>query len=159
MNRSAPLKRKAPLRAKAPERRERVRANLAETVAGLLDRPAERPRAVMALVKPTPAAAVLKTPDRVDHAIRRSAKGEPCLIRLPVCNGSAIWSHNRHGRAGKGGAIKALDLNGCYACSACDAIYDGQAPLPAGYTREKVELAWYHAHAESLVRLRQKGLA
>lgn len=153
MKRGGPLQRKTPLRAKAPAAVKRERAPLV-----LVPRPADAPRAVMALCA-APTAPVLKTPDRVDHAIRRSAKDEQCLMRLPRCIGGAIWSHNRHGRAGKGGAIKALDLNGCYACSSCDAIYDGQAPLPAGYTREGVELAWYHAHAESLVRLRQKGLA
>lgn len=148
-----PLQRKTPLRAKAPARPVRERAPLQ-----LVKRPADAPRAVMALCA-APAKPVLKTPDRVDTAIRQSARDEQCLMRLPRCIGGAIWSHNRHGRAGKGGAIKALDLNGCYACSACDAIYDGQASLPPGMTREQVELAWYHAHAESLVRLRQKGLA
>ncbi len=105
---------------------------------------------------------LMKTPDRKSQAIRDSARGEDCLVRLPGCPSDpamTIWSHNRHQRAGKGGAIKALDLNGCYCCTYCDAIYDGQAKRPAGMTREAVELAWYHAHAESLVRARQKGVA
>lgn len=116
----------------------------------------------------TPADTVRVTPvapkveRRVQQAIRDSARGEDCLVRLPGCPANpefTIWSHNRHGRAGKGRSIKAIDLNGAYACGCyCDAIYDGQMPLPAGLTREDVELAWYHAHAESLVRLRQKGL-
>lgn len=123
-----------------------------------------RTRAVMAgnlaeVARPASARVVPKTPDRVNRSIRHSARDEPCLVRLPGCTGSAIWSHNRHGRAGKGRGIKSLDLNGCYCCPACDAVYDGQAPLPAGYTRDRVELDWYAAHAESLVRLRQKGLA
>lgn len=160
MKRGGPLQRKTPLRAKAPARRERVVGSpeLAAALHSLLGKPVERPRAVMALAR-APAQPILKTPDRANNAIRQSARDERCLMRLPCCSVSAIWSHNRHGRAGKGGAIKALDLNGCYACPACDAVYDGQAPRPAGYTREQVELAWYHAHAESLVRLRQKGLA
>lgn len=111
------------------------------------------------LVRAKPAAtAVQKVPDRKQQSIRDSASGEECLVRLPRCGGAAIWSHNRHGRAGKGRGIKSLDLNGCFCCVSCDAIYDGQSPLPPGLTREAVELAWYHAHAESLVRLRQKGL-
>ncbi len=69
-----------------------------------------------------------------------------------------IWSHNRHQRAGKGGAMKALDLNGAYGCTHCDAIYDGQVSPPENWTRQMVELAWYEAHAESLVKLAQKGL-
>ena len=95
-------------------------------------------------------------------AIRDSARGEDCLIRLPGCPADpamTIWSHNRHQRAGKGFSIKAIDLNGAYCCTHCDAIYDGQAPRPDGWTREQVELAWYGAHAESLVRVVQKGLA
>jgi hypothetical protein len=97
-----------------------------------------------------------KTPERKSQAIRDSANGEQCLVRLPGCIGHAIWSHNRHGRAGKGGGIKALDLNGCYCCTSCDAIYDGQRST--FLTRDEVELAWYHAHAESLCKLAQKGL-
>jgi hypothetical protein len=98
----------------------------------------------------------VKTPDRRSQAIRDSANGEQCLVRLPGCIGHAIWSHNRHGRAGKGGGIKALDLNGCYCCTSCDAIYDGQRST--FLSRDEVELAWYHAHAESLCKLAQKGL-
>lgn len=108
-------------------------------------------------------APIMKTPERKSQAIRDSARDEACLVRLPGCPGDyklTIWSHNRHARAGKGRGIKSIDLNGCYACAVwCDAIYDGQMKLPPGVTREQVELAWYHAHAESLVKLRQKGLA
>lgn len=102
-----------------------------------------------------------KTPQRVQQSIRDSARGELCTVRLPGCPcdpAMSIWSHNRHERAGKGKGIKALDLNGAIACTYCDAVYDGQRPRPAGMSVEQVELAWYHGHAESLVRLRQKGL-
>jgi hypothetical protein len=110
-------------------------------------------------LKPAPST---KTPGRKRQDIRDSARGEECLVRLPGCPGDSsltIWSHNRHNRAGKARGMKAIDLNGCYACGPwCDAIYDGQRKPPDGMTREAVELAWYHAHAESLVRLAQKGL-
>jgi hypothetical protein len=99
-----------------------------------------------------------KVQNRVRHDIRDSARDETCLVRLPGCTGSAIWSHNRHGRAGKGRGIKSICLNGCYCCPACDALYDSQRPAPLSLTRQEIELAWYHAHAESLVRLAQKGL-
>lgn len=102
-----------------------------------------------------------KTPGRVQQAVRDAARDELCTVRLPGCPADpamSIWSHNRHERAGKGKSIKALDLNGAIACTYCDSIYDGQRPRPAGMTVEQVELAWYHGHAESLVRLRQKGL-
>ena len=126
----------------------------------------ERPRAVMATgldkARPVREPVLEKVPGRVRPAIRDSARGEDCLVRLPGCPGDpamTIWSHNRHQRAGKGGALKAIDLNGAYCCTYCDAIYDGQRPLPAGASRQEVELAWFMAHAESLVRLKQKGLA
>lgn len=126
--------------------------------------PRPRAPAVMAtaLHAREPAPVEPKVQGRVNHAIRRSAKGEDCLMLLPGCPRDperTIWSHNRHGRAGKGGGLKALDLNGCYACTHCDAIYDGQAPLPAGMTRDDVDLAFYRAHDRSLVKLAQKGLA
>lgn len=141
-----------------PERRERDPDEFASVVI-------ERPRAVMRRAdepRERAPAVIQKTPARAKQSIRDSARDEDCLIRLPGCpcdRAMTIWSHNRHQRAGKGGAIKAIDLNGCYGCTHCDGIYDGQAPLPEGWTREMVELAWYDAHAESLVRLVQKGLA
>lgn len=98
---------------------------------------------------------------RVNQNIRDSANGEECEIRLPGCPQDpqrTIWSHNRHLRAGKAKGLKALDLNGCYACTHCDAIYDGQVRIPKGWTRDQVELAWYQAHDKSLVKLAQKGL-
>lgn len=155
MRRGAPLRR-TPFKAKAAVQVKRERAPLV-----LVPR-AEPSRAVMALVLPKPTAKpVLKTPDRKNQAIRDSARDEDCLIRLPGCPSDprmTIWSHNRHARAGKGGRLKAICLNGAYGCTHCDAIYDGNAPRPAGWTAEMVDLAWYHAHAESLVKLKQKGL-
>lgn len=126
-----------------------------------------KPRARMAsgldATRPAAVPATLqKVPGRTKQSIHDSARDEECLIRLPGCpndRAMTIWSHNRHQRAGKGGALKAISLNGAYGCTHCDAIYDGQKPRPAGWTEDMVELAWYHAHAESLVRLKQKGLA
>lgn len=108
-----------------------------------------------------PRAPARKVQGRVRQDIRDSARGEECLLDFPGCPRDperTIWSHNRHERAGKGGAMKALDLNGCYGCTHCDAIYDGQAPRPDGMTAEQVDLGWYRAHDKSLVKLAQKGL-
>lgn len=105
-------------------------------------------------------AAVKDAPVR-SKKLRQSAKGEECLVRLPGCSGDplmTIWSHYRGSAGGKGGAIKSTDIAGCYACTYCDAVYDGQAPRPAGMTKEDVDLAWHEAHIRSLVRLGQKGL-
>lgn len=95
------------------------------------------------------------------NAIRKSAKGEDCTVRLPGCPHDpeqTIWSHYRGGAGGKGGALKASDVAGAYACTHCDAVYDGQRPRPDGMTKDAVDLAWLEGHIRSLVRLRQKNL-
>lgn len=116
--------------------------------------------AMAAMRFPEEPPAPAKTPNRKQQAIRDSARGERCLMRLPGCPDNpemTIWSHARAQRAGKGMGIKSLDLCGCYACTYCDAVYDGQHRTPE--QRVAIELAWHEAHLESLVRLRQKGLA
>lgn len=99
---------------------------------------------------------------KVRQSIRDSARGEQCQVRLPgICTGdpeTTIWSHARWGAAGKGGATKALDIAGAYACTACDAAYDGQRKPPPGYTRDDVDRDWCMGHFRSLVILAQKGL-
>jgi hypothetical protein len=85
------------------------------------------------------------------------------MVRMPgVCTfnpEATIWSHAPFGAAGKGRSIKAIDIAGAYCCTACDAVIDGQRPLPAGMTREQAEIDWFFGHMRSLVRLKQKGLA
>jgi hypothetical protein len=97
-----------------------------------------------------------------NQKIRDSANGEECLVRLPgacLCNPAAtIWSHYRGGAGGKAGALKADDLCGAYACTACDAVYDGQRPPPRGMTYAEVVVAWFEGHIRSIVRLHAKGV-
>lgn len=99
---------------------------------------------------------------KVRQSIRDSARGEQCQVRLPgICANdpdATIWSHARWLDAGKGGSTKALDLAGTYACTACDAAYDGQRKPPPGYTREDIDRDWCMAHFRSLVILARKGL-
>jgi hypothetical protein len=103
-----------------------------------------------------------KTPNRVQQSIRDSARGEACTVRIPgVCTQDpekTIWSHAPFGIAGKGKGLKALDICGSYACTACDAVLDGQVPRPPGMTRDQVLIEWMFGHLRSLVILRQKGL-
>lgn len=134
-------------------------------------KPSREDRCAALVAAARPAAAVMATPQslagqpkaqpakltrkaRTIQTLRDAARGRACLLRLPGCrcDGSmAIWSHCRHHYAGKGGAIKSHDLLGALACTHCDAIYDGQAPRPDGLSLEAVELAWWCAHAESIV--------
>lgn len=155
----SPLARKTPLRGNPP-----ARVELLARAQVLVPRPADAPRAVMALAKANPTSPVPpRIEGRRDQRIRDSARGEECLVRIPgVCRGGTehtIWSHAPLGAAGKGGAIKSLDLCGAYCCTACDEVIDGQAKPPAGYTRAMAMLDWFMGHMRSLVRLRQKGLA
>ena len=94
--------------------------------------------------------------------ITKSANGEDCQVRIiGVCTfdpAMTIWSHCRHGAAGKGKAIKALDIAGAYACTACDAAYD-QLQGVSHMSREQVDLDWFMGHMRSLVILNRKGLA
>jgi hypothetical protein len=93
--------------------------------------------------------------------ITQSANGEDCQVRLPgVCTfdpAKTIWSHARHGAAGKGKGIKAIDEAGAYACTACDQAYDQLIGVPH-MTRSEVDLDWFHGHLRSLVILKEKGL-
>ena len=93
--------------------------------------------------------------------ITKSANGEECQVRIiGVCKHDpayTIWSHCRHGAAGKGKSIKALDISGAYACTACDAAYD-QLQGVAHMTRAEVDLDWFMGHMRSLVILTNKGL-
>lgn len=94
--------------------------------------------------------------------IRDSARGKECLMVLPgVCMhdpAATIWSHYRGSIGGKARSLKADDLCGCYACTACDAVYDGQRKVPHGMTYDEVELAWYEAHIKSIVILHADGV-
>ena len=93
--------------------------------------------------------------------ITKSANGEDCQVRIiGVCKGDpayTIWSHCRHGAAGKGKSIKAIDVAGAYACTACDAAYDQLQGVPH-MSRAEVDLDWFHGHMRSLVILTNKGL-
>lgn len=93
--------------------------------------------------------------------ITASANGEDCQVRIPgVCTfdpEKTIWSHCRHGAAGKGRGLKALDIAGAYACTACDAAYDQMIGVKH-MTRAEVDLDWFHGHVRSLVILKDKGL-
>lgn len=93
--------------------------------------------------------------------ITESARNEDCQVRIVgVCTydpTKTIWSHCRNGAAGKGKGIKAIDIAGAYACTACDAAYD-QLIGVSHMTREEVDLDWFMGHMRSLVILHKKGL-
>lgn len=104
----------------------------------------------------------MKQGRRKTTPIRQSAKLEACTIRLPgICNGDAstvVWCHENSYAAGKGMGLKAKDEHGAYGCCACHAVYDGQAPRPAGLTKEDVDIYFARGKHVSRLILQQKGL-
>lgn len=57
---------------------------------------------------------------------RDAAKGQPCTMRLPCCNGNPETTVLAH-RNGAGMGTKADDHDACDACSDCHAALDGTA--------------------------------
>lgn len=90
--------------------------------------------------------------------IRKAARGEPCLMRIPgVCNGNpetTVLAHIRgSGNAGKG--MKPPDVSGVFACSACHDVIDRRE----GALRAPViEIDILYAMLRTHDRLRQMGL-
>lgn len=95
-------------------------------------------------------------------AITDSAQGRECEMRLPgVCCGDpekTVWAHSNSHVHGKGGALKAYDQFGCYACYQCHMVYDRQWSRPAGLTQLMVEFMFSVAMTRSQHILVQLGL-
>lgn len=111
--RKTPLSRETPLKARKPLSRK---TPLKTTRAPARSRPQQSP-------------------------IRKSARGQPCLVRVPgVCNGdpeTVVLAHLN----GAGMGLKSMDHEGAFACSACHAWLDG-GYANAGYSRDTRDL--YH---------------
>jgi len=96
--------------------------------------------------------------------ITDSARDEECQIRLVgICNRNpetVVWCHANGSAAGKGIGMKSHDLLGAYGCSACHDAYDRRNLMAVrpNYSREQVELAFWHGHARSFLILIAKGL-
>lgn len=89
--------------------------------------------------------------------IRKSAKGEKCLVRIPgICNGDTDTTVLAHLNGG-GTGIKASDHEAAYACSDCHAWLDG-GYVQHGHNKDTRDL-W---HLEAVIRTQRaliyKGL-
>lgn len=95
-------------------------------------------------------------------AITDSARGRECELKLQgVCCGDpekTVWAHSNSHVHGKGGALKAYDHNGCYACYYCHMVYDRQYARPSGLTLAMVDRAFAVAMARSQSVLIYLGL-
>lgn len=67
------------------------------------------------------------TKKKIISKITKSARGEPCLLRLDGCvsggqNETTVFAHLNSGGMGQ----KALDIHGAYACHSCHDKIDGR---------------------------------
>ena len=90
---------------------------------------------------------------RVKHAMtpaRKAARGKPCMIRLPGCDGggeTTVLAHYRlAGTCGTG--MKPPDILGAWACHHCHMVVDGHELPEPGYLYNDLRLA----HAEGMMR-------
>lgn len=74
--------------------------------------------------------------------LRESARGRPCMVRSPVCNGNpetTVLAHLRMaGISGMG--LKAPDLLAAFACSACHDLCDGRIKSALTYDERRLLL-------------------
>lgn len=91
--------------------------------------------------------------------ITKSARGEPCQIRLAgYCNHNPETTVLAHYRLADycGMGIKPPDFMGAYACSACHDAVDGR--IKTDLSEEELRLAHAEGVMRTLVVLQKKGL-
>ena len=91
--------------------------------------------------------------------ITKSARGEPCQIRLAgYCNHNPETTVLAHYRLADycGMGIKPPDFMGAYACSACHDAVDGR--VKTDLSEEELRLAHAEGVMRTLVVLQKKGL-
>lgn len=80
---------------------------------------------------------------------RREARGKPCMVRLPGCDGggeTTVLAHYRlAGYCGTG--LKPPDCMAAWACAPCHDAVDGRRKVE-GYLPSEIR----HAHAEACLR-------
>ena len=92
--------------------------------------------------------------------LRKEARGRGYTVRIPgVCNFNSetvVLAHIRvAGVSGMG--LKAPDLLGAWACSACHDEIDGRTHK-SGLSRNELRLAHYDGMARTIMQLHKEGL-
>ncbi|WP_226941049.1 nuclease domain-containing protein [Janthinobacterium violaceinigrum] len=103
----------------------------------------------------------LKSKGPVSTAIRRSARGQDCTLRLAVCNfdpDTTVLCHSNFLADGKGVGLKAPDTAAAFGCSACHDVLDGRRPRPADLSLAGLEAAFRAAVGATHEILRSMGL-
>jgi len=89
---------------------------------------------------------------------RQAARGKPCLVRLPGCDGggeTTVLAHYRlAGYCGVG--MKPPDVFGAFACDPCHAAVDGRRSLE-GWTKTEIRLAHAEGCLRTAVELEREG--
>jgi hypothetical protein len=88
--------------------------------------------------------------------IRKSAKGQDCLVRIPgVCNfnnETTVLAHISSGLV----ARKSCDIHASYCCSSCHDVIDGRRNTE--YTRSEIQTMFYDGMVRTQLILIEKGL-
>jgi len=97
----------------------------------------------------------MKKPIR-SKAIRESARGEPCTVRIPgICNGNPETTVLAH-LGGGGMGTKRGDIFGAYCCSSCHDALDGR--MKTDYPKGTLELWHRHGVERTQEILVEQGL-
>ena len=124
MRRGGPLRRYTPLRARRrslPTARERT------STAVTRYEPGREPRRVVGHTRAAaPTGPLERRPVVVSGALRASARGERCTVRIPgICDGGGETTVLAHLPApGLPAARKVTDISACFACAACHDVID-----------------------------------
>jgi hypothetical protein len=90
--------------------------------------------------------------------LRQLARGRPCLVRLPGCEGmgetTVLAHYSLAGVSGRG--LKSPDICGSYCCASCHSAVDGRRAIP-GYGRDKLRLALAEGVIRTLAVLTAEG--
>lgn len=89
---------------------------------------------------------------------RKSARNEPCLIRLPGCSGGGADTVLCHYRMlpYNGSGMKPDDDLGAYGCNSCHGIADGRLKPPDGYTKQDVKVAFLEGVLRTWMRRKER---
>jgi len=90
-------------------------------------------------------------------ALKRSARGQDCTVRLPGCNGGGETTVLAHlPNCGRGISRKASDIDAVACCSNCHDQIDGRTPLHVEY--DELWQTLMRAHSETIQRWVDEGL-
>lgn len=94
--------------------------------------------------------------------LRTYARGRPCLVRLPGCDGggeTTVLAHFRDLSLGSGVGLKPSDLAaGAWCCDSCHSIIDQRMKAPLGLTRTDIRLAHAIGVLRTIAQLERDGL-